>query len=214
VVTHWLRTAPATIAIAAVTALVSLAITLLGYEPDAAVRAGFMPVRATMGAGGDMPGLVPVALTPITSALVHGGLMHLAFNTVMLVYCGIATERALGTRGVIVLYLLGAYAACAAQWALEPQSPNPMIGASGAASAIVGAYALLYGRQKTRDIGPVPGWLLHLLWLAVAWTLLNVAVSVLSAQAGMPIAGAAHVGGFLLGLLLCRPLLLWRWRGA
>lgn len=208
------RDAPATIAIAGITAIVSLIVTLLGLEQHAALYAGFMPARASLGFAGDVPGLFPVILTPLSATLVHAGPLHLAFNLVTLVYCGIATERALGSRGVMILYLLGAYAACVAQWAVGPQSPVPMIGASGAASAIVGAYALLYGRQKTRDLGPLPGWLLHLLWLLAAWTVLNLAIGVLSAQAGMPIAAAAHIGGFLLGVLLCRPLLLWRWRGA
>ena len=207
-------TAPATITIAGITALVSLIVTMSGLEQHAALYAGFMPARASLGPAGDVPGLVPVALTPLSSTLVHGGPTHLIFNLVTLVYCGIATERALGSRGVVVLYLLGAYAACAAQWAVGPQSPVPMIGASGAASAIVGAYALLYGRQRTQDVGPVPGWLLHVLWLLAAWTVLNLAIGVLSVQAGMPIAAAAHVGGFLLGVILCRPLLLWKWRGA
>ena len=210
----YFKAAPATIAIAAVTALVSLIVTLLGLEQHAALYAGFMPARASLGFGGDVAGLAPVVLTPLTSALIHGGLVHLAFNMVTLVYCGVATERALGARGIAILYLIGAYAACGAQWAVEPASILPMIGASGAASAIVGAYALLYGRQRTRDIGPFPAWLLHVAWLLAAWTILNLVVGALSRQAGMPIAAAAHVGGFLAGLALCRPLLLWRWRSA
>lgn len=209
-----LKAAPATIGIAVLTTLVSLAVTLMGLEPHAALYAGFMPARASLGFAGDVDGLVPTILTPLSSALVHGGFVHLGFNLVTLVFCGIATERALGARGIVVLYLVGAYAACAAQWAVDPVSPVPMIGASGAASAVVGAYALLYGRQRTKDVGPIPAWLLHVLWLLVAWTVLNVAVGVMSMQAGTPIAAAAHVGGFLAGLVLCRPLLLWRWRGA
>ncbi len=209
-----LKSAPATLVIALATALVSLIVTLLGLEQHAALYAGFMPARASLGLGGDVPGLVPVVLTPLSSALVHGGLMHLAFNLLTLVYCGVATERAIGAKGIVVLYLVGAYAACAAQWAVDPASPAPMIGASGAASAIVGAYALLYGRQRTRDVGPIPAWLLHVLWLLAAWTVLNLAIGLLSMRAGMPIAAAAHIGGFLVGLALCRPLLLWRWRGA
>ena len=197
-----------------VTILISVAISLLGLEQVAAVYAGFIPGRASLGLAGDMPGLFPVALTPVSSTLIHGGFLHLAFNLVTLGYCGVAVERALGARGIIVLYLVGAYAACAAQWLPDPQSPVPMIGASGAASAIVGAYALLYGRAKTRDIGPVPAWLLHVLWLLAAWTALNLAIGLLSAQSGTPIAAAAHIGGFIVGLALCRPLLMWRWRAA
>lgn len=210
----YVKAAPATIAIAVITALASIAVTLFGLEQDAAIHAGFMPARASLGPGGDLPGFAPVILSPLTATLIHGGFVHLVFNMVTLIFCGIATERALGARGIVALYVVGAYAACLAQWAVEPQSLMPMIGASGAASAIVGAYALLYGRRRTRDVGPVPAWLLHVLWLLAAWTVLNLAVGVLGRQAGMPIAAAAHIGGFLAGLALCRPLLLWRWRGA
>ncbi len=213
-VTPEFRRAPATIGIAVVTTVVSLIVTLLNLGGDAAIYAGFIPARASLGAAGNVPGLLPVMLTPLSSTLIHGGLVHLAFNMVTLVYCGVATERALGTRGVVLLYVLGAYGACLAQWLVGPGSPVPMIGASGAASAIVGAYALLYGRQRTRDVGPIPAWLLHVLWLLAAWTLLNLAMGILSQQAGMPIAAAAHIGGFLIGVALCRPMLLWRWRGA
>lgn len=208
------KNAPATITIAGVTAVVSLIITLFGLEPHAALYAGFIPARASLGLAGDIPGLVPNILTPLSSALVHGGPVHLLFNLVTLLFCGMATERALGATGIVTLYLVGAYAACLAQWAVEPGSVVPMIGASGAASAVIGAYALLYGRTRARQVGPIPGWLLHVLWLLAAWTALNLAIGVLSVGAGMPIAAAAHVGGFIVGLALCRPLLLWRWRGA
>ncbi|SOB87871.1 Membrane associated serine protease, rhomboid family [Sphingomonas guangdongensis] len=206
--------APATLALAVLTALVSAAISIGGLEDQAAVAGGFMPLRATLLAAGDGAGLVSWLLTPLTATLIHGGVMHLAFNLITLIFCGMAVERVTGSGGALVLYLVGAYAACAAQWAAGPHSSVPMIGASGAASALVGAYALLYGRARTRDIGPVPGWLLHVLWLLAAWTVLNLAIGLLSVQAGMPIAAAAHIGGFLAGLLLCRPLLLWRWRRA
>jgi len=115
---------------------------------------------------------------------------------------------------VVVLYLVGAYAAAAAQWAVEPMSEVPMIGASGAVSAVVGAYALLYGRPRAKAIGPLSARTVHVLWLAAAWTVLNLLIGVLSTQAGMPIAAAAHIGGFVVGLALARPLLVWRWKGA
>ncbi|MFD1787283.1 rhomboid family intramembrane serine protease [Sphingomonas floccifaciens] len=211
---YWYRVAPATVTIAVLTAAISLFVMIFRLSQYTALAAGFIPARASMGFAGEAPGLVPNILTPLTSTVLHGGLLHLAFNLVTLVFCGVGVERALGGRGMVVLYVLGAYAACLAQWAVGPGSPVPMIGASGAASAIVGAYALLYGRQRTKDVGPIPAWLLHVLWLLAAWTLLNLAMGVLSLQAGMPIAAAAHIGGFILGVALCRPLLLWRWRKA
>ena len=58
-------------------------------------------------------------LTPLTATLVHGGLLHLGFNMLMLVWCGTQVERVLGRTGLIVLYVVGAYAAALAQWAVE-----------------------------------------------------------------------------------------------
>lgn len=146
--------ARATTAIAVVTAIVSLFLILTGMVPDAAVGAGFIPLRFEGAAlPPDFGFAVPTLLTPLTATLVHGGFAHIAFNLIMLVYCGAQTERALGPRGIVVLYIVGAYAAAMAQYFPDPSSPMPMIGASGAISAIVGAYALLFGqRRATRGI--------------------------------------------------------------
>ncbi len=209
-----LKAAPAVIAIAALTVLVSLLIMAAGWDLQAAIRGGFIPARASLGFGGDVPGLVPVILTPLSASLVHGGLLHLATNMVMLIYVGIATERALGSKGLLLLYIVGAYAAAAGQWIVDPSSAVPMVGASGAASGVVGAYALLFGRPRTRDIGPIPAWPLHVAWLLAAWIAINWVMGLVAAQSGYGIAVAAHVGGFIAGLALCRPLLLWKWRNA
>lgn len=206
---------PVTLAIAVTTVLVSVALTLTASENWAAVVAGFMPVRWSVEVV--IPSdlwVVPSLLTPLSAALIHAGFIHLGFNILMLWVCGTGSERALGGRGVVVLYLVGAYAAAAAQWAVEPMSEVPMIGASGAVSAVVGAYALLYGRPRAKAIGPLSARTVHVLWLAAAWTVLNLLIGVLSTQAGMPIAAAAHIGGFVAGLALARPLLVWRWKGA
>jgi membrane associated rhomboid family serine protease len=206
---------PVTLAIAIMTVLVSVALTLTASENWAAVVAGFMPVRWSVEVV--IPSdlwVVPSLLTPLSAALIHAGFIHLGFNMLMLWVCGTGSERALGGRGVVVLYLVGAYAAAAAQWAVEPMSEVPMIGASGAVSAVVGAYALLYGRPRAKAIGPLSARTVHVLWLAAAWTVLNLLIGVLSTQAGMPIAAAAHIGGFVAGLALARPLLVWRWKGA
>jgi membrane associated rhomboid family serine protease len=200
--------------IAAATILASLFAHFTVGDDHAAIIAGFIPGRASMGFDGDFAGLVPVILTPLSATLVHGGWMHLLSNMVMLGYLGFITERAIGSRGILILYLVGAYFAAVAQWLPDPSSPVPMVGASGAIAAILGASALLYGKSKARDIGPVPAWLLHRLWLLAAWVVVNFAFGLVLANAGIGIAVAAHIGGFIAGLILCRPLLLWRWRGA
>lgn len=203
----------ATLAIAAVTVVVSLAISFLRLEDWASIFAGFIPARASGTL--DIYDALPVWITPLSATLVHGGLLHLGFNTLMLVYAGSQTEKAVGAGGIVVLYLVGAFAAAGAQWMAGPLEQVRMIGASGAISALMGAYSLLYGRNsRARAIGPIPATAVHVIWLAAAWTGINLLVGLLSRGAGMPIAAAAHIGGFIAGLALARPLLMMRWRGA
>lgn len=198
--------------IAAVTALVSLAIILLGAEQQAAMLFGFVPARLT----GEftLAPAVPALLTPLTATLVHGGLLHLAFNLLMLLFCGVAVERIIGPGATLLLYVVGAFIAAAAQLLVDPHSLLPMVGASGAISALIGAFALSFG--KARRI-VATAWLnraLHVAWLAAAWAAIQWMVGFVAGQQGILIAIAAHIGGFGAGLALQRPLLLWRYRRA
>ena len=172
---------------------------------------GFVPLRFS----GDVQGFViPAWLTPLTSTLSHGDLIHLGFNMIMLVYCGRMVEAVLGAGPLALLYGVGAYLAAGAQYLVDPASPVPMIGASGAISAIIGVYALMFGRNEVKRVGPVPAHWVRALWLAVAWTGVQWMVSLATRGGEYQIATAAHVGGFLAGLALARPLLSWRYRGA
>lgn len=207
-----MRRLSATAVLVLVTAAVSLAVTF-GYGLyDASMRAGFIPARAS-GVPTDFAA-VPVWLTPLSCTLVHAGVLHLAMNLVMLGFTGQQAERAVGRAGILVLYVAGAYAAAFAQWLPDPQSVMPMVGASGAASAVVGAYSLLFGRSRAKAIGPIPAQAIHVLWLALAWTLINLMVAYAFLGAGIAVAAAAHIGGFIAGLLLAKPLLRWNWRSA
>ena len=90
-----------------------------------------------------------------------------------------------------------------------------MVGASGAISAVVATYALLYSQQQVRRIGPFSANIVRLAWLAGGWIALQLMIGFATAG-GMgdlgQIAVAAHIGGFLAGLALTRPLLRWRFR--
>lgn len=203
-----------TVGIAVVTAIVSVLILLSGGLSAIAYGAGFVAVRLAGAVPPDgLPLVVPVVLTPLTATLVHGGAGHLVFNLVMLVYCGRLLERTLGPAAIAILYGVGAYAAAAAQWAFDPASAAPMIGASGAISAIVGAYALLYGERRAKAVGPVPADVVHVAWLAAGWIGLQLLIGA-AGMGGVTVAIGAHIGGFAAGLALGRPLLLWRYRDA
>ncbi len=207
--------ARATAVLTVATLVTSGLILLTGSLPWWAVNAGFIPLRVDTAVIATAHHFaVPAWATPLTATLVHGGLAHVALNMVMLVFCGQAVERAIGPVGVVVLYLVGAYAAALGHWAFGPQSVAPMIGASGAISAIVGAYALLYGERQAHAIGPVPAGVVHVAWLAAAWIGIQLLTGLAGFGGGAPIAIGAHIGGFVAGLILARPLLLWRYRAA
>ena len=113
-----------------------------------------------------------------------------------------------------MLYLVGAYTAAIAQWLSSPVSPTPMIGASGAISAVIGAFALSFGQQKRIVSSASLNRTLNALWLLAAWIVLQIMTGLLAGVQGFLLATPAHIGGFVAGLLLQRPLLLWRYRKA
>jgi membrane associated rhomboid family serine protease len=202
----------ATVAIAVITALAWLIAEVLGLSEQAALSLGFIPARLS---GAAVPwAAVPAVLTPLTATVVHSGPVHLGFNLLIFVWCGSAVERVLGKFSLIILYLVGAYAAAGAQWLADPTVVVPMVGASGAISAVVGAFALSFGRAKMLTRSPRVNRWINALWLMIAWTVLQAMMGWLAGGQGYLLATPAHVGGFAAGLLLQRPLLLWRYRSA
>jgi len=205
-----LRTA--TVVIAAVTALAWLMTAAVGLGDQAAASMGFIPDRFS---GGVLPfPAVPAVLTPLSATFVHSGFLHVALNLLILLWCGSWVERVLGTGALITLYVVSAYVAALAQWAFDPHMSVPMIGASGAISGIIGAFALSFGRPKRLVSSDRANRLLNALWLLAVWILLQLMTAFLAGAQGLLLATPAHVGGFLAGLALQRPLLLWRYRNA
>jgi membrane associated rhomboid family serine protease len=207
------RTARATLAIAAFTAAVSLIVLLLGLEAEAALRGGFLPVRASPNVVSDVA-LAPFFLTPLTSSLLHANILHLAMNLLILLFCGRAVETIIGWKELLFLYLVGAYAAAGGQYIAGPMETAPMIGASGAISAVIGAYSLLFGRNRVKVANPRLAAWLNVAWLGAAWVVLQLMIGMAFRIGDAGIAVAAHIGGFLAGLLLVKPLLLFHYRRA
>jgi len=202
----------ATNIIVAFTAIAWIVAVVLGLNERAAYVLGFVPARFS---GFALPfAAAPAWLTPLTATLVHSNLIHLGFNLLILLWCGTQVERVLGATGLIVLYVAGAYAATAAQWGVDPLASVPMIGASGAISAVMGAFAMSFGRAKPFTSNLMVNRWINVAWLLVAWTVLQAMMGWLGNQQGYLLATPAHVGGFAAGLLLQRPLLLWRYRKA
>lgn len=207
------RSAQLTRAIAIVTAAAWVIAALVpGWSEVAAYWGGFIPARVGSAlAGGSW---VPLVLTPLTATFVHGGIVHLAFNLIILLFCGRSVETIIGGRQFALLYILGAYAAAAAHYAVDPMSAVPMIGASGAIAAVIGAYAIMFGRNRVKVANPTVALWLNALWLAAAWVGLQLLIGLTFETSGARIAIAAHIGGFVVGLMLAKPLLLLRYRGA
>lgn len=194
--------------IATLTVATSLVPLMLGLVPGWAPVLGFVPARIS---GGDW---LAALTTPLSATMLHGSLLHLGANMLMLLWCGIAVERVLGLGAVMTLYLVGAYAAAAAQFVAGPTEVAPMIGASGAISALVGAFALSFGEQKRLVAGRALNRTLNTLWLLAAWIVVQVGLGYLMGAQGTLMATPAHIGGFIAGVLLQRPLLLWHYRKA
>ena len=202
----------ATIAITALTVVAWLVAVAIGAGDEAALSLGFIPARLS-GLPVPWPAL-PAFLTPLSATLVHSGMIHLGFNMLIFVWCGLAVERVLGAVGLVVLYLVGAFAAALAQWGVDPTSTVPMVGASGAISAVIGAFALSFGRPRRFTSSVAANRWINALWLMVAWVVLQLMMGWLAGGQGYLLATPAHVGGFAAGLLLQRPLLLWKYRKA
>ena len=212
---NW-QSARVTLAIGAVTAAAWLLATVSGQEAFAVAIGGFVPERLH---GTTSEALFAALVAPLTATLVHGGIFHLGFNLLIFLFCGRAVETILGGRGIFILYVVGAYAAAAAEYAAGPHAASAMVGASGAISAVIGAFAMMFGRNRVNVANPTLARWLHALWLAAAWIILQLLVGFtfqipVQGGPGLHIAIAAHIGGFLVGLMLAKPLLLLKWRGA
>jgi len=195
---------------------VFLVLWIAGWEYQAFSNGAMFPIRLTQGDGVLLPfePIIPAWLTPVSAAFLHSGLMHVGFNMLMLLFCGRFVEQALGPGLMGALYVVGAYSAALAEIGLNGDSNIPIVGASGPISAILGAYALLYSRNKVDSIGPIPAYYVRIIWLLLAWIGIQLLISFAASNALGGIAIYSHIGGFLAGLILTRPLLAFRFRNA
>ena len=207
---------PVTSSLVALNVAIAVVLMVPLWWQHAVLSGALFPARFGAGeaAFADVDVLVPAFLTPVSAAFLHGGIMHVVLNMVMLVLIGKMVERVLGGGLFLIIYVLGAYAAALAEWIAAPDSMTPVIGASGAISAIIGAYVILFPNKQPKNWGPVPASVARPLHLLVAWIALNLAMGFVAPGLGLGIAIWSHIGGFVAGLIMIRPLLLWRYRKA
>jgi membrane associated rhomboid family serine protease len=146
-------------------------------------------------------------LSLFSSLFLHGGWLHLIGNVWFLWLFGHSVEYCLGHTRFLMFYIACGIIANLTQCAFDPASTVPVIGASGAVSGILGAYAICFPRAKIQTLVPlffiftiieIPAMLFLGLWFF--YQLQGGAAS--SEMAGAGIAWWAHVGGFLAGVLM------------
>lgn len=147
--------------------------------------------------------------TLVTALFVHADLAHLLGNLAYLLLFGFAVERALGPWRFLLLYLAcGALANLAAAWQLGGAAAAPLIGSSGAVSAVIGAYLTLFPRARMGMLLPLGLFIqfVHVPVLLVigSWVTLQLLYTWMGPAFGA-VAWWAHVAGFLAGLLVTLP---------
>lgn len=163
---------------------------------------GAIPGRITGLIDSPIPGTPPAPLTMISSMFMHSGPLHLAGNMWYLWLFGDNVEEAMGSRRFILFYLLGGLIATGTHVLTQPGSAIPLVGASGAISAVMGAYIYLYPKATIRC----------LLFVLILITTVNVPavlfiggwflLQVFYSGGGGQVAWYAHIGGFAAGLAL------------
>jgi membrane associated rhomboid family serine protease len=157
-----------------------------------------------------------VSLAALFSMFLHGGLMHLGGNMLFLWIFGNNIEDHMGPIRYLVFYLLGGVAATVAHVAVDPGSVVPIVGASGAIAAVMGAYLVWFPRAPIKTI--IIFYFILFRDIRAMWLLLFWFASQFFISAGSGIAAMAHVGGFVFGVLVALAVkavpgmraLLWR----
>jgi membrane associated rhomboid family serine protease len=146
-------------------------------------------------------------LTLFSSMFLHGGWFHIIGNMWFLAVFGDNVEDSMGRIRFVIFYLLCGLAAIGAQVLINPSSPVPMVGASGAIGGVLGAYAVLYPRTPVDMLLFLGFWITRIRIPAFVMLGYWFAIQLISATSsvagrGGGVAFAAHVGGFIAGVVL------------
>jgi membrane associated rhomboid family serine protease len=161
-----------------------------------------------------LPNILPPWETVFTAMFMHASLLHIGGNMLFLWIFGNNVEDAMGPIKYLLFYLAGGIAALALQVAIDPSSPVPTLGASGAIAAVLGGYIVLYPRARV----------LTLIFIILFFTVIELPALVVlgiwfveqavfgatnltnPTGGGGGVAYFAHIGGFIFGLLTVRLL--------
>jgi membrane associated rhomboid family serine protease len=173
----------------------------------------FIPARLTAWLSGDASS--QVLLTLFSAMFMHGGIAHLLGNMLFLWIFGDNVEDRFGHLRYLAFYLICGIVATFTQYGIDPNSPIPNLGASGAIAGALGAYLLMFPRARVNlFVWPLsvllaiftrspylrlPAWLMLGLWFAMQVLL---GVEGLANMGAGGVAFWAHVGGFVAGVIL------------
>jgi membrane associated rhomboid family serine protease len=189
----------------------------LGSGAEEFIRScGFLPAELVTGEDVGVPTCVtPTYLTILTSMFMHGGLLHIGSNMLYLWIFGNNVEDAMGSLRFLLFYLLSGVAAAVAQTVATvmftpDQATIPNVGASGAVAGVLGAYLVLYPGAHVKTLialgffwsmARIPALIVLGLWFV---TQFFQGVGSLDPEiaATSGVAFWAHIGGFVVGLVL------------
>lgn len=170
--------------------------------------AGVQVLRDSLGNSAQIPHYatpLPVYFNFVSSMFMHGDIMHIVGNMMFLFIFGDNLENVLGHIRYAIFYVACGFAAAAAQIVMDMDSIIPMLGASGAISGVLGGYLLLFPTKSVRAImfnvvTTVPAFVALGFWIGY-----QILLGFLTPSGTGGVAYAAHIGGFIAGLVLIKP---------
>ncbi|MER5930401.1 rhomboid family intramembrane serine protease [Streptomyces sp. NPDC002054] len=159
-------------------------------------RWGVVPAELFTGTGREL-------LTPLTALFIHGSWLHLLGNMLFLYVFGAMTEERMGRAEFLLFSLCTGYLSLVAYAAANAATTETLVGASGAISAVLGAFLCLFPRARVTSLFPFlfflplrfPAWMVLLFWFALQWFAAH------RAGSGPGVAYLAHLVGFSMGFL-------------
>jgi membrane associated rhomboid family serine protease len=147
---------------------------------------------------------LPVYFNFLSSMFMHGGFMHLFGNMLFLWVFGDNLEDRIGHIRYAVFYLVCGFAAALGQIVMDKDSIIPMLGASGAISGVLGGYLLLFPHRRVKALifnffTEVPAYVALGIWIAY-----QLILGYMTPAGTGGVAYAAHIGGFLAGVVLIK----------
>jgi membrane associated rhomboid family serine protease len=168
---------------------------------------GLQIVRDSLGNTGEIKHYatpLPVYFNFLSSMFMHGSIAHIFGNMLFLWIFGDNLENLLGHVRYAIFYVVCGIAAALAQILMGPDSIIPMLGASGAISGVLGGYVLLFPQRQVRAIifnflTTVPAFVAIGIWIVY-----QLIVGYMTDPGTGGVAYAAHIGGFIAGVVLIK----------